>query len=86
MRIARHAAKLVPGQVKEQYKSRKGRLIIGRGKPQGGEPVWRGEPPATGAEILLSGEMLISGFSRGRRASFILKLAMNCSTKRIGMK
>jgi len=38
MRIARHAAKLVPGQVKEQYKSRKGRLIIGRGKPQGGEP------------------------------------------------
>jgi len=52
----------------------------------GGEPVWRGEPPATGAEILLSGEMLIIGFSRGRRASFILKLAMNCSTKRIGMK
>jgi len=34
------------------------------GGKNGGEPVWRGEPPATGAEILLSGEMLISGLSR----------------------
>jgi hypothetical protein len=30
----------------------------------GGEPVWCGEPPAQGAEILLGSEMLISGLSR----------------------
>jgi hypothetical protein len=62
MRIARHAAKLVPGQVNEQYKSREGRPIIGRGKPKGGEPD--SVANRYSAEILFGGEMLISGFSR----------------------
>jgi hypothetical protein len=44
MRIARHAAKLVPGQVKEQYKSRKGRLVIRRAEPKAMSL------PATGAD------------------------------------
>jgi hypothetical protein len=44
MRIARHAAKLVPGQVKEQYKSRKGRLVIRRTEPKAMSL------PATGAD------------------------------------
>jgi hypothetical protein len=45
MRIARHAAKLVPGQVKEQYKSRQGRLIIRRAEPppMGTRKFWVGK-------------------------------------------
>jgi hypothetical protein len=46
MRIARHAAKLVPGQVKEQYKSRKGRLIIPRAEAKAVSL------PATGADLI----------------------------------
>jgi hypothetical protein len=63
MRIARHAARLVPGKVKE-IQVPPGTADRWATQTQGGEPVWRGEPPATGAEILFSGEMLISGFSR----------------------
>jgi hypothetical protein len=85
MKIARHAAKLVPGKVRETQVP-PGTADHWATQTQGGEPVWRGEPPATGAEILFSGEMVITGFSRDRRASSILKLTMNCSTKRIEMK
>jgi hypothetical protein len=50
MRIARHAAKLVPGQVKEQYKSRKGRLVIRRAEPKAMSL------PATGADWTKTGK------------------------------
>jgi hypothetical protein len=64
MRIARHAAKLVPGQVQEQYKSREGRLIMRRAEAWAVSPSGAANRPLKVPKRCWIVKMLSGGLSR----------------------